>query len=333
MGYGTSHDAMLLTNLASTGLHNEYRFVDALEKAGLVYGEVIHQLFYKAVEDVNLQAENCEIYDYATNMWTTMLQIGSLVSEQVKTYQIRSYLPSEARIAILGRTIHQTKMSENLSDAIEVQCYASPVQITKCDLSDYIFRQKTQELLFAAKDLLTREQLLEHRDNNSFNQNVLTRYNSFRQPNYRHDNVNIIKEQLAKEKVRLQKQMKDFFKIMLDYIEQKDLQSSVFMKTLCDDIYVSIKSFDTSNGMMYATARQTSQGRQQTYTCNTIDIDITDTTNTMNTVEYNDLDDRYTLNQDNTFALAHSSQGVVQMMRAVSNNTDPLEQCQDLYIP
>jgi hypothetical protein len=187
--------------------------------------------------------------------------------------------------------------------------------------------------LFAAKDLLTREQLLEHRDNNSFNQNVLTRYNSFRQPNYRHDNVNIIKEQLAKEKVRLQKQMKDFFKIMLDYIEQKDLQSSVFMKTLCDDIYVSIKSFDTSNGMMYATARQTSQGRQQTYTCNTIDIDITDTTNTMNTVEYNDLDDRYTLNQDNTFALAHSSQGVVQMMRAVSNNTDPLEQCQDLYIP
>jgi hypothetical protein len=331
MGYGTSHDAMLLTNLASTGLHNEYRFVDALEKAGLVYGEVIHQLFYKAVEDVNLQAENCEIYDYDTNMWTTMLQIGSLVSEQVKTYQIRSYLPSEARIAILGRTIHKTKMNETLSDANEVQCYASPVQITKCDLSDYIFRQKTQELLFAAKDLLTREQLLEHRDNNSFNQNVLTRYNSFRQPNYRYDNVNIIKEQLAKEKVRLQKQMKDFFKIMLDYIEQKDLQSSVFMKTLCDDIYVSIKSFDTSNGMMYATARQTSQGRQQTYTCNT--IDIIDTTNTMNTVEYNDLDDRYTLSQENNFALAHSSQGVVQMMRAVSNNTDPLEQCQDLYIP
>ena len=228
-------------------------------------------------------------------------------------------------------------MSENLSDAIEVQCYASPVQITKCDLSDYIFRQKTQELLFAAKDLLTREQLLEHRDNNSFNQtNILSRYNSFRQPNYKRDNVNIIQHQLAKEKVSLQKQMKDFFKIMLDYIEQKDLQSNIFMKTLCDDIYVAIKSFDTSNGMMYATARQTSQGRQQTYTCNTIDvIDITDAinTNATKTLINNNLDDRYTLNQDNTLAFAYSSQGVVQMMRAVSNNTDPLEQCQDLYIP
>lgn len=316
MGYGTSHDAMLLTNLASTGLHNEYRFVDALEKAGLVYGEVIHQLLYKAVDEVSLQAEDCEIYDYTTNTWTTILQLGSLVSEQDKTYQIRSYLPSKSRIAVLGRAIHQINPNEVLCDEIELQCYAYPVQITKCDLTEYFFRQKTQELLFSARDILTREQLLDTSNRNAFNKIALTRYNNvFREPIYKRDNT--VQEKLTKEKDSLLQQMKIFFKIMLDYIETQNLQSSIFMKTLCDDIYVSIKSFDSTNGMMYAAARQTSQGRQQTYTCNTID-----TTNAAQTLADDDI---YKLSQENTFA--YSSRGVVKMMRAVSNNTEILEQC------
>ena len=53
---------------------------------------------------------------------------------------------------------------------------------------------------------------------------------------------------------------------MLEYIEANKLKDDEFFKMLCDDIYVAIKSFDMEHGLMYTAARQTSQGRQQTYT-------------------------------------------------------------------
>jgi hypothetical protein len=246
LGYGLQHDNLLLTSLSSASKYNEYRFIDNLEKSGLVYGEVIHQLLYTAIEDVILKAENCEIYDYLTNTWTTTLDIGHLISDQEKTYQIRSLNPKEALIAVYGRTIHQTKQFEILSDEIEFQTHALPVIVStiSCDLTNYLFRQKTQELLFKTKEYL--QNIREDKDK-QFEQ-----YKSvFNEP---------------KESDVLKKRTKDFFKSMLDYIEANKLKEDDFFKMLCDDIYIAIKSFDMENGLMYAAARHTSQGRQQSYT-------------------------------------------------------------------
>ena len=260
MGYGLQHDNVLLTSLASTGLHNEYRLVDNLEKAGLVYGEVIHQLLYPALEDVSLKAESCEIYNYATNTWTTTLDIGHLVGEQQKIYQIRTTTPKEALIAIYGRTIHQTKQFEVLSNDVIFQTHALPViqALDPCDLTNYLFRQKTQELLFATKELLEKQHNLDHNLNDPFD-----KYAAMYKETKEEDKF----EKIKKQKAELKQKMKDFFKIILDYIEARSLKTDAFLKTLCDDIYIAIKSFDTAHGLMYAAARQTSQGRQQTYSC------------------------------------------------------------------
>ena len=252
LGYGLQHDNLLLTNLSSAGKYNEYRFVDNLEKSGLVYGEVIHQLLYTAIEDVTLKAENCEIYDYSTNTWTTTLDIGHLISDQEKIYQIRSLKPKEALIAIYGRTIHQTRQSEMLTNEIELQIHASPVILltVPCDLTNYLFRQKTQELLFKTKEHLQ----------NSESEDSLDQYkNVLVEPNKKTD-------VLKKETDVLKKEIKDFFKSMLDYIEANKLKEDDFFRMLCDDIYISIKSFDMENGLMFAAARHKSQGRQQSYT-------------------------------------------------------------------
>jgi hypothetical protein len=263
MGYGLDHDAPLLKGLASTGLHNEYRFIDNLEKAGLVYGEVIHQLLYPALEDVSLLAENCELYNYATNTWTAKLDVGNLISDQQKIFHIRSMTPDRAQLAIYGRTIHQTKYKEVLSNEIEFQTHVLPIKVelaNKCDLTNYLFRQRTQEYLFATNALLGKQYDLHHKPIDPF-----AKYSMLYQPPLDQTKKDEEFQQIKKEKDLLKQQMKDFFKTMLDYITSKNLKEDDFFKTLCDDMYIALKSFDTQHGMMYAAARQTSQGRQQTY--------------------------------------------------------------------
>jgi len=339
MGYGLEHDNILLTSLASTGLHNEYRLVDNLEKAGLVYGEVIHQLLYPALEDVTLNAESCEIYNYTTNTWTTSLDVGHLVGEQQKIYQIRTTTPKDALVAIYGRTIHQTRQFEVLTNDIVFQTHALPViqTLAKCDLTHYLFRQRTQELLFATRELLER---LEGRI--TILEDPFERYAGLYKPEIQafQEKQKKLAEQ-KKQKDDLKQIMKDFFKTMLDYITVNNLKNDAFLKTLCDDIYIAIKSFDTAHGLMYTAARQISQGRQQTYSSRptTQDQDLDpdhnpdpdqDLTNVLITplrrgttfsspplkkpTFQEDLN--YELSQDDTSG--YSSLGVLKMMRDIS---------------
>lgn len=307
LGYGLEHDNLLLTSLSSAGKYNEYRLVDNLEKSGLVYGEVIHNLLYTAIEDVILKAENCEIYDYSTNTWTTTLDIGHLISDQEKIFQIRSLKPREALISVYGRTIHQTRQSEVLTNEIELQINASPVFLSgiPCDLTNYLFRQKTQELLFKTKEHLQ----------NSESDDPFDEYK----------NVLIEPKKETKETDVLKKDIKDFFKSMLDYIEANKLKDDEFFKMLCDDMYIAIKSFDMKNGLMFAAARHNSQGRQQSYTPRFEETDPTTTLKRENTLglrvnpvlETKVPDLNYQLSQNDISP--YSSIGQVKLMREVSN--------------
>lgn len=340
MGYGLEHDATLLKGLASTGQHNEYRFVDNLENSGLVYGEVIHQLLYPALEDASLLAEGCEIYNYATNTWATKLDVGNLISDQHKIFHIRALVAADAQIAIYGRTIHQTRLNEDISSDIVFQTHARPVNIKtadKCDLTNYMFRQQTQEYLFKTNALLEKQYELEHSQNDRFAKYNKICYQGAAQ-------IKKLDEELLNfrtEKELLKKQIKEFFKTMLEYITSVNLKEDVFFKTLCDDMYIALKSFDTQHGMMFAAARQTSQGRQQTYS--SIPAEHTEvfaasqdifnmsppslkrgvsmgqpSQSTRQSVVNTELDDdlNYTLSQKQTSA--YSTVGVLKMMRDVS---------------
>lgn len=245
IGYGLDHDSQLLAALAETGQHNEYRFVDALEKAGLVYGEIIHDILYKALEDVVLDAENCEMYDYATNTWTTHLEIGHLSSEQKKTYQIRAPDPKAALIWISARSLHKTRAHQIISNDIVFQTHASCVS-DKCDLSDYFLRQKTQELLYKVKTFTTKRQ--------KEKQDLYSIYDL--EPN-KEPNIDLKKD--------LKEELKTFLNFLLDYITLHNREKDLFLRTLCDDMYIVFKTFDSAKAAMFVNSRQTSQGRQQTY--------------------------------------------------------------------
>ena len=256
IGYGREHDSHLLSMLG-TGKSNEYRFVDALEKAGLVYGEIIHGLLYKAIEDVTITTCGCEIYDYLTNTWTKEISIGNLLSEQNKTYHLRSKTREGCCISVLGRTIVKTRQFQVLTGLIEEQiiCCSMP-SLIKPNLIKHMFRQRTQELLYESRKISEKFKTSEFICSQKF------------------ELEKEIKQNL--ETKEMKKRLKKFHKLMINYMKEHNLEEDMIMKMLCDDIYISNKTTGTSIGNMFTCARQASQGRQQTYTCSAIKETIDD---------------------------------------------------------
>jgi hypothetical protein len=263
--------------------------------------------------------------------------------------------PDQAQLAIYGRTIHQTKYKEVLSNQIEFQTHVLPIKVelaNKCDLTNYLFRQRTLEYLFATNALLGKQYDLQHKPIDPF-----AKYSMLYQPPLDPSKKDEEFQQIRKERDLLKQQMKDFFKTMLEYITSKNLKEDDFFKTLCDDMYIALKSFDTRHGMMYATARQTSQGRQHTYCSIPLsqqdpvkDTDedglplVPPSLKRGNTIPSNrtprqpgvdknnqelELDLNYTLSQRQTSG--YSSMGVLKMMRDVSYHP-PTEQVTGLSI-
>ncbi len=256
IGYGMDHDSKLLSILGS-GMSNEYRFVDALEKAGLVYGEVIHGILYKAIEDVTITTYKCEIYDYLTNTWVNEISIGNLLSEQKKTYHLRSKEPESCFVTVLGRTIVQTRQFQVLDGSIEEQIVCHPTSLLiNSDLTKHMFRQRTQELLYESRKMS--EKLKEPEFS-------FTPMKKSEEENKQNLEIKAMKTKL-----------KEFHKLMMEYMKEHELETDPIMKMLCDDIYIANKTIGTRLGNMFTCARQTSQGRQQIYTCSAVKDDDLD---------------------------------------------------------
>jgi hypothetical protein len=72
--------------------------------------------------------------------------------------------------------------------------------------------------------------------------------------------------EVNKKPILLKAIFKEVFKTIRMYMRENELVDDPFMKMLCDDISVTYKTMGTRFGPAFATARQTSQGRQQSYT-------------------------------------------------------------------
>jgi hypothetical protein len=69
--------------------------------------------------------------------------------------------------------------------------------------------------------------------------------------------------------------MQRLFDEMLKYMEDNNDKQNKFIKMLCDDIHISMKTLGTRYGRMCISSRQTSQGTQRIYTVNTTPLDRT----------------------------------------------------------
>jgi hypothetical protein len=223
-----------------------YLFVDELEKAGLVYGEIIHNILYKLIENTTITTKECEIYNYKTNTWETTLYVGELVSEMEKTFHIRSKVPIESSI--------------NINGYIELN---NPEQIVLLptlfdqDLTKYIFRQKTQELLYETKLFSIRSSKASSKNNRLFHKR-----NHF----WDREEQKISKKETISKESNIKTKLYDHFQVMMEYAKEHNLENDKFLKMLCDDMIINYEMIGKEELGLYSCARQTSQGRQTSYT-------------------------------------------------------------------
>lgn len=299
IGFGTDHDASLL-NALSTGANSNYYFIDKLENAGLVYGEILHGIVYRFLTDVVINISEGLIYNFKTNQWATSLSVGEIVSESNKTYHVVSNSPAACSAQLICRRV---------LDGTEANIVI--LREEDMDLTKYIFRQRTQQHLYAAKEFITRKKNMD----NSSDQ---------------HDNI-------RNEKNNLKQTLTDYLTELKKYMEDNNLNDELFYKNLCDDIYIAIQTFSTNYGEMYVNARLTSQGTQRAY-------NVTNVPRIEKAIHYrgirrqnalfsnqndpDDDEDQYdTLNHQVSSSISspYRSSSQTGVMRAVSNNITNIE--------
>jgi hypothetical protein len=253
IGFGIEHNAYLLKEL-STHDKNSYYFVDALEKAGLVYGEILHSILYRTLENTSISVVNGFVYDWKKNSWVNEIYMGDLVSESNKIIHVLSSNPSEFSCVIQGNfciskevfnlTIQNTMKNENN--------HVDFVELT--DLTKYKYRQRTQQLLYEAN--LHNFNKLKCKDPLKFTPSHIDDYDNFCKKYY--ENGSLLE-------AKMKNLLEEMQQILLSSLENTDSKEPNLIKLLCDDIYICLQTMNTTYGAMYSCARQTSQGAQRSY--------------------------------------------------------------------
>jgi len=235
IGLGLDHSADTLNSLSSRK-HTAYYFIDKIENGGLVFGEVIHSVLYKALVNVSVTVENAEIYDYKSNQWSTTLEIDSLTGEAEKTFHLRRAYdanPFDVEVNISGTAATQPFATTVFCMPPLIDEQGINVE-PSLDLKKYIFRQRTLELLYEAKNAT----------------------NTIENP----------------DKIRdLKKKMRDFLAQMKVYTDNHaELSDDSTFKSLHDDLVIVIRTLGTQYQTMYTSARSNSNGRECSYNVNAI---------------------------------------------------------------
>jgi len=229
VGFGADHDFKLLQSLAA--IHSgSYYYVDKIENAGLVFGEIIHSILYAAFKNVTISVTNGEIYDFEKNAWTTELKIPLLCGEAKKQYHVRSQTPDIFEISYSGYNIFTGRNYKNVQSALPDLINENDVMEVR-DFRKYIYRQKTLELL--AEVVKTVRNAME---------------------SHKNPKLAILK--------KLKTKLTDFRKKLEEFAaESTSEEDKDYIKQLCDDLYMSERTIYSERALLYTTARQMSQGR------------------------------------------------------------------------
>lgn len=262
LGLGINYDAKVLQKISD----GENKHINDPESAGNCVGEIIHKFMFEALTNVEIVIKNGLIYNYTSNTWSTHLFISNIASEETKNFSIMSSTPDAVVVKIrytMNDELFEFIISENV----------------KSDLTMFQFRQAVQEAMYKAREL---EQFRNEMQKSTYIGDLDYIIFGLKDEDDLYSSNEEIKERKTQEAINRQTQfdkvqtefkteMKQLLIKMLRYMNDNDLNNDAFYKTLCIDIKVTMDNLGKHNAEVYINSRITSQGRQETYTCDAID--------------------------------------------------------------
>ena len=236
VGFGTQHNEKLLMGLIEQSEKGgEYHFVNSFEKAGVIYGSILDSILYRFAENIVLTAENCELYDYKTNTWSSSIHIKSMALETSRTIHLRFPWDNDKpiKVKITYKTISGEKTYTYWKENGD---YSNKVGVVGEDIPYPIDTSPNEEVY---KFLLRQEvlELLFHVKNKSFPADELRK------------NITELGETIKK------------------YMKDKNIDNDVFLNNLCDDLMISLQTLEmeASLASKFTSARLMMQGSQRAY--------------------------------------------------------------------
>lgn len=293
VGYGTEQSSRLLTTLSKTP-NGEYHCVESVEGAGVVYGEIVHSAIFESVKNLVIEVSGGQIYDYEKNTWDSTLVVGKVASGSTRVWHLRDV---EGESLVVRSSLDYSFMQENGCDTwehsvIECSTQQEPVSGEKDkECYRYYLRQQVLEMLAEAKECTEDMHYLARRYapppapryRRQMAQNILDDYEVDDQPR----GVSLYDvpppvlspigltgrdpEPLPDTPAQaLRKRVNAKLDEIKSYIVQ-DGDDSGMLGSLCDDLYVCYLALNSTKGLTYIIARQTSQGNQRAYNATGID--------------------------------------------------------------
>lgn len=153
IGFGNDHNIRLMKQMTNRP-KSFYQYINDMEDTAIIYGESIHQYLYPAVRNVEIKFTGCLVYDWKNNVWTDCIKESIISSEASKIYQVKKVRGDSSYATIYGIPYWSTTNEPECIDVVNelpklINCETNLENVV--DLTKYMMRQKTQELLFDAK--------------------------------------------------------------------------------------------------------------------------------------------------------------------------------------
>jgi hypothetical protein len=155
VGYGHEHCAHLLQSLARDDpreqrQRNSYHFVDSLEHAGMVFGDIVQNAAYEQAYSIRITVTDGAIYDPDTREWGTVLHTDPMASGDKRTWVVRSNGATQPRVSV---------QYDRTGTTFEIKTEASQPE-TAIPVEDFAYadmRQRCIEAMAEARGCMDRE--------------------------------------------------------------------------------------------------------------------------------------------------------------------------------